>query len=82
MHATIAVRYFALLRDLAGKSDERITIEPGERAALVYVRLAEKYSFPLGLSDVRVAVNADFTTTDHPLSDGDRLVFIPPVSGG
>jgi molybdopterin converting factor subunit 1 len=82
MQATISIRYFALLRDLAGKSDESLTIERGATASRVYLMLAEKYGFPLGLSDIRVAVNDDFATTDHPLVDGDRLVFIPPVAGG
>ena len=82
MKATISIRYFALLRDLAGKSDESLSIELGATASRVYLSLAERYGFPLGLSDIRVAVNDDFATTDHPLSDGDRLVFIPPVAGG
>jgi len=82
MKASISIRYFALLRDLAGKSDESLAIEQGATASRIYLQLAEKYGFPLGLSDIRVAVNDDFATTDHPLSDGDRLVFIPPVAGG
>lgn len=82
MKSTISVRYFAVLRELAGQSDERVTIEHGETASHVYMRLAERYGFPLGLADIRMAVNDDFATTDHPLTEGDRLVFIPPVSGG
>jgi molybdopterin converting factor subunit 1 len=82
MIAKIGIRYFALLRDLAGSDGEALQIEQGDTAARVYLRLAEKYGFPLGLSDVRMAVNDDFTSQDHPLSDGDRLVFIPPVAGG
>lgn len=82
MNATISIRYFALLRDIAGKSEESLAVEQGSTASRVYLRLAEKYGFPLGLSDIRVAVNDDFATTDHPLTDGDRLVFIPPVAGG
>lgn len=82
MQGKVSIRYFAILRDLAGCSEESLALAPGDRASHVYLRLAEKYAFPLGLSDVRVAVNDDFTTGDHPLTDGDRLVFIPPVSGG
>lgn len=82
MKATISIRYFALLRDLAGKSDESLSIERGATASRVFLTLAEKYGFPLGLADIRVAVNDEFATTDHPLTDGDRLVFIPPVAGG
>jgi molybdopterin-guanine dinucleotide biosynthesis protein A len=82
MKATIGVRYFALLRELAGKSEESVSVDSGDTASQIYLQLAAKYAFPLGLSDLRVAVNDDFTTGDHPLTDGDRLVFIPPVSGG
>ena len=82
MKSTVTIRYFALLRDLAGKAGEAVEIDQGETAARVYLRLAEQYGFPLGLADIRVAVNDDFSTTDHPLAAGDRLVFIPPVAGG
>lgn len=78
----IQIRYFAMLRDLAGKSQESLAVENGTTAAQVFVKMAEKYGFPLGLSDIRMAVNDDFATTDHRLNDGDRLAFIPPVSGG
>ncbi len=82
MKVTISIRYFALLRDLAGKSNETLSIERGETASRTFLTLAEKYGFPLGLSDIRVAVNDEFTTTDHPLNEGDQVVFIPPVAGG
>lgn len=82
MSATVQVRYFALLRDLAGIGSEPVTIETGATASQVYMRMAEKYGFPLGLTDIRMAVNDDFATTDHRLNDGDALAFIPPVSGG
>jgi len=28
------------------------------------------------------SVNADYVPADYPLSDGDEVAFIPPVSGG
>lgn len=79
---SIDVTYFAVLRDLVGKSEERLAIRHGETAAQIYLRLASKYGFPLALADVRVAVNDEFAGIDHPLTSGDRLVFIPPVAGG
>lgn len=82
MTSMIAVRYFAILRDVSGKSSEEVQVEAGASAGQVYRQLAEKYGFPLGLSEVRVAVNDEFTNADHPLRAGDKLVFIPPVSGG
>ena len=82
MSSTVSVRYFAMLRDLAGRSSEQVDIESCTTASQVYMRLAEKYSFPLSLNEIRMAVNDDFATTDHRLNGGDSLAFIPPVSGG
>lgn len=33
-------------------------------------------------SVVRVAVNQEYVTTDHALSDNDEVAFFPPVTGG
>lgn len=82
MKTTIAVRYFAVLRDVSGKSSEEVNLEEGQSAGQIYRMLAEKYGFPLALSDIRVAVNDEFTSADQALKRGDTLVFIPPVSGG
>lgn len=82
MQARIAVRYFAVLKDCSGRQGEELTVDAGAKASDLYGMLAEKYSFPLGLKDVRVAVNDEFAKADQPLKDGDKVVFIPPVSGG
>ena len=31
---------------------------------------------------LRVAVNSEFGEWEQPLSEGDSVVFIPPVAGG
>jgi molybdopterin-guanine dinucleotide biosynthesis protein A len=80
--AQVTVRYFAQLRELAKQSEETLDLEAGQTAAQVYLQLAEKHGFKLSLSDIRIAINDDFVGLDHPLTRGDRLVFIPPVSGG
>jgi molybdopterin converting factor small subunit len=36
----------------------------------------------LGLQEIRIAVNDEFSLPDHPLKTSDKLVFIPPVAGG
>lgn len=82
MRGTVSIRYFAVLRDLSGKAEESHGIEVGATASQVYVHMAERYGFQLSLHDIRMAVNDDFATTDHRLNDGDKLAFIPPVSGG
>jgi molybdopterin converting factor small subunit len=42
----------------------------------------KKYRFPLDRSLVHLAVNDAYASWDMPLSPGDRVVFVPPVSGG
>lgn len=80
--ATIKVTYFAVLKDLAGKAEEQVEVESGMQASRLYSSLAEKYGFPLALSDIRVAINDDFSSLDHPVVANDHVVFIPPVAGG
>lgn len=82
MQLNINVRYFALFRELTGRNEEAVLVEGGATAGRVYRKLAETYAFPLGLEDVRVAVNDEFASFEQPLAEGDRVVFIPPVSGG
>lgn len=82
MSAAVNVHYYALLREISGQSEERVSIALGETASQLYLKLQEKYAFPLGVNDVRIAVNDEFAACAQPLIDGDRVVFIPPVSGG
>ena len=76
----IVVRYFASLRECAGRESE--TIEPVADLRDLYRTLAQKHAFPMTASQLRVAVNGEFAEWSRPLADGDEVVFIPPVSGG
>jgi len=80
--ATIKITYFAVLKDLAGKSHEALDVDTGTSVATVYCNLAERYGFPLALADIRVAINDEFSSLEHSLEADDHLVFIPPVAGG
>ncbi len=80
---TITVCYFAILRDLLGKGQETISIEPGTTVGAVYP-LVTGSNERLGRlrRSMMVMVNHDYVDDDHVLRDGDELAFIPPVSGG
>lgn len=80
--ANIKITYFAVLKDLAGKPQESLSVEIGTPASSVYSMMAERYGFPLALSDIRIAVNDEFSSLDHRIQSDDHLVFIPPVAGG
>ncbi len=79
--ARVHLRYYALLREQAGRQAETV-----ETAALtpggLYAELAARHGFRLAQTQLKVAVNDSFTDWSHPLADGDEVVFIPPVAGG
>jgi molybdopterin-guanine dinucleotide biosynthesis protein A len=77
----VRVQYFALLREQAGRSDESLTTTAHTPREL-YDELRKRYPFSLAPEMLRVAVNTEFGDWSQPLSDGDAVVFIPPVAGG
>ena len=78
---SIKVIYFAVLRDLAKKKEEQLSVDPGTTPQSLYDILQEKYSFP-DQNTFKVAINDNFTEWNEPLSQHDTVVFIPPVTGG
>ena len=77
----INVQYYALLREQAGRSSESLVtaaVTPRE----LYQELRGRYPFSLAPEMLRVAVNSEFGDWAQRLSEGDSVVFIPPVAGG
>ena len=79
--AAVRVRYYALLREQAGRSAEQVETASGDAAAL-YDELAARHGFTLPRAQLKVALNGEFADWSRPLADGDEVVFIPPVAGG
>lgn len=75
------IRYFALLREQRGVSEETLETAAATPTAL-YDELRARHAFTLPADRVRAAVNGDFVTADAALKSGDAIVFIPPVAGG
>ncbi len=78
---TVRVKYYALLREQAGRSEDRVSTSAPDAAAL-YQELASRYGFTLAREQLKVAVNAEFSDWSRPLAEADEIVFIPPVAGG
>lgn len=78
---SVNVKYFASLREAAGRDHETFETKSATYADL-YGELAAKHAFPLPLKLIQVAVNDEFASLDSPVRAGDRVVFIPPVAGG
>jgi molybdopterin converting factor subunit 1 len=74
----VKVRLFAMLRERAGAPEVLLDLPEGAR---VRDALAELSGLAEGLPLV-MAVNREYAGEDEPLSAGDELALIPPVSGG
>lgn len=79
----IRLLFFAVLRDITGKSEDSLELPDGTRAGEVWQLLRDRHQ---ALRDYvqppMIAVNESYVTADEPLRDGDELAFIPPVAGG
>jgi molybdopterin-guanine dinucleotide biosynthesis protein A len=77
----LRVQYFALMREQAGRSEETLETAAATPAEL-YGELATRHGFTLAPSQLKVAVNSEFSDWSRRLAAGDDVVFIPPVAGG
>jgi MoaE-MoaD fusion protein len=80
----ISVRLFAILRERAGRSALELELPDGATVADAIERLREEPGLdePLDRIRVAVAVNREYASAVEPLSAGDELALVPPVSGG
>jgi molybdopterin converting factor subunit 1 len=77
----VTLLYFAVLREQAGCSEERLETGAATPAEL-YEQVRERHGFTLPQALLRVAVNDEFCQWSVQLRADDRVVFIPPVAGG
>ena len=78
---TVSVRYFASLRERAGRDTETLETTRAEALSL-YHDLAARHGFTLAADKVRVAINGAYVPMTTALNDRDEVIFIPPVAGG
>jgi molybdopterin converting factor subunit 1 len=79
----VTIRLFARLRDIAGAAELSRDVDAGATIGSVWRQLTGEYP---GLGpyerSMSSAVNADYARMETPLSEGDEVAFLPPVSGG
>jgi molybdopterin converting factor subunit 1 len=79
----VRLLYFAVLRDITGKSEDEMELPEGTRATEIWNRLRTKHRELAAYErPPMTAVNEEYVSTDVPLRDGDEVAFIPPVAGG
>ena len=79
----VTVKLFAAYRDKVGASDVPLQLPDGATLGDLAREMARRH--PALTSDpakLVAAVNQEFRDHDHPLSNGDEVALIPPVSGG
>ena len=75
------LRLFANLREIAGENQVEIDADTvGGVVATAVKRYGSE--FGRGAESARVWINGDPATDDTPVTSGDEVVLLPPVSGG
>ncbi len=81
MSKSVRIRYFAAFRDAAGTDQERVDTEAGTLAELFDERVRVHAGLQPELQ-AKVALNDVLVAWDDGFSDGDEVLFFPPVAGG
>lgn len=81
----VRIRFFAIFRQRLGRSRETRRVPAGTTVGDLFdVVVAEEPS--LDVAALRTAtmlmINQTYADSDRVLTDGDEVVFVPPVSGG
>lgn len=81
MMKKIQVEYVAMLREAAGTASEEWQTEAKDALGL-YGQICARHSIAYPSRALRVAINDTLTAWSAEIQDGDRVLFLPPSSGG
>ena len=79
----IRARLFAVQRELAGTREVQLGLPEGSTVDDAWADVVRRFpALAPGRAYLRFARNGEYADPETPLSDGDEIAFIPPVSGG
>ena len=79
----VKVLFFGVLKDLAGRADERITLPEGaDMGDLLAHYEARLPQLRMWRGSMALSVNQEYAAPDAQLHAGDEVALLPPVSGG
>ncbi len=79
----VNVKLFARLRELVGDGDLTIDAPEGATVREVWQALVDRHpAAAVYERSMSCAVNLDYSRMTTPVSEGDEVAFLPPVSGG
>jgi molybdopterin synthase catalytic subunit len=79
----VRVLFFGQLKEIVGRADDAAELDEGARVEDLFARYGQRYpELARFRSSVVASVNQAFADWRSPLSAGDEVAFLPPVSGG
>jgi molybdopterin synthase sulfur carrier subunit len=78
----VTVKLFAVYRDLMGCSELTLDAKGNSTVADLFDQVLSVKADPGLRKATLFAVNEEYVPAETVISDGDRVAFIPPVSGG
>lgn len=80
---SVRVLFFGRLRELCGISEEAVTVQGNSTLADLFATYAMRFPQLAAFRGSLVASrNQEFAAWETPISAGDEIAFLPPVSGG
>ena len=81
----VTLKYFASLKSIAGKEEERLDLgneSTVQKLSEILAKTTPKIGEMIQGKKILVSVNQDVATLDTVIHDGDEVAFLPPFSGG
>jgi MoaE-MoaD fusion protein len=79
----VRVLFFGVLKDLAGRSSDLISLPDHASAADVLIHYQQRLSANKGIfNSIAISVNQEYVRPEIKLKSGDEIALLPPVSGG
>jgi MoaE-MoaD fusion protein len=79
----VRVLLFGQLKDIMGRGEDSLDLEPGSRLSAVTAYYAKRFpQFETLAQSIACSVNHEYADPSAPLREGDEVGLLPPVSGG
>jgi molybdopterin converting factor subunit 1 len=79
----VRVLFFGQLKDITGVAQEDAELSDGARVEDLFERYGRRFPRLVEFrASIAASVNQEYATWRAPLSTGDEVAFLPPVSGG
>jgi len=79
----VRVLFFGQLKDITGVAQEDAELSDGARVEDLFERYGQRFPKLASFrASIAASVNQEYAAWRAPLSSGDEVAFLPPVSGG